>query len=431
LLHRLVSLLFVLAVAAACGDGSRSADTPAPSASPTEIAPRPTAYTTPIPTSPPAPLAIVNGTLIDGTGADPIPDAYVLVRDGRIEAADCCASAIHLPPDYEVIDVAGGTIMPGLVDVHVHITSWLLGNEPGAVEIGARDRMLPWLQAGFTTLRDLGTVPSLFPSVTQSVDNLEAEALAPRVVWAGPIITAVGGYPVPVPAYAPVAQEVASTEESRVLVNRLADDGARVVKLGLEQGYYSDLGWPLLTVDTVRAIVDEAHGRGLRVTAHVTSLDELGLALDGGVDDLAHAPLESIPDDVIREMVAQGIGMATTATVWGRAEAQRTAATNAKRLADAGGVVAVATDFGCCQQVPGIEPYLDEMRWLLTAGMTPMQVIVAATKGASELSGRHDSGTIEPGKFADLIILGGDPLAQLNALRDVDTVIQAGRIVVQ
>jgi imidazolonepropionase-like amidohydrolase len=164
------------------------------------------------------------------------------------------------------------------------------------------------------------------------------------------------------------------------------------------------------------------------VTAHVTSIDELRLALDGGVDNLAHAPLEEIPGEMVQEMLSRSIGMVTTATVWGAR--QEVAALNARRYADAGGVVSIGTDYGCCNQVAGIEPFLTELQFLRAAGMTAAQLLSAATRNGAVVAGLADeAGTVEAGKRADMIILDGDPLADLNALRNVRTVVLAGKAV--
>jgi imidazolonepropionase-like amidohydrolase len=163
----------------------------------------------------------------------------------------------------------------------------------------------------------------------------------------------------------------------------------------------------------------------------VTSIDEVRLALDGGVDDLAHAPLEPIPDDVMAEMLGKGTGMATTATVWGVASASAQAAANAKRYADAGGIVSIGTDYGCCGQAAGLGPYLHEMLFLQGAGMTPMQLLIAATRNGAILANvGGEVGTIGVGKVADIIVVDGNPLGDLQALNNVGVVIQGGEVVV-
>jgi len=368
----------------------------------------------------------MGGTRLDGTGAEPVADGYVMVGDGRISSVGQGQPVI--PPGATVVDAKGGTIMPGMIDTHVHVARGVFSGESGSIDPGT---LIPWLAAGMTTLRDVATPPGVFPDVKLVADGQAASHEAPRVVWAGPMVTAAGGYPFTVPRYASVGEDVESVEEARQVVARLADGGARIIKLGLEKGYYADLGWALLSVDTVRAITETAHARGLRVTAHVTSIDEVRLALDGGVDDLAHAPLEPIPEAMMREMLEKGIGIATTATVWGVANASAQAAANAKAYADAGGIVSIGTDYGCCGQAAGLSPYLAEMEFLRGAGLTTMQLLVAATRsGAIMANVSREVGTLEVGKIADIIVVEGDPLADLQALNNVRVVIQGGAVIV-
>jgi imidazolonepropionase-like amidohydrolase len=183
-----------------------------------------------------------------------------------------------------------------------------------------------------------------------------------------------------------------------------------------------------MPLETVQAITARAHERGLIVTAHVTSIEEVRLAMDGGVDNLAHAPLQHIPDEMFLEMIERGFGMVTTATVWGQRNS--VAASNAARYAAAGGIVNIGTDYGCCGQAPGVEPYLYEMYYLWQHGMTPMQLLVAATRNGAILANVGDrKGTIEPGKDADMIIVRGDPLADIYALRNIGAVVLGGIVV--
>ena len=375
------------------------------------------------------PVAIINGTLIDGTGAPPVDDAYVIVSDGRVDAAGCCASDIDIPDGYRIIDASGQTIMPGLIDGHVHVTQTFVNYDPSTLSASTEEEaLLPFLRDGFTMLRDVGTASVVLRAVNFRIQSMTARNLAPAVVWSGPLITAPGGYPLSVPRYSAGGQEVRSIEEAVWWVDEMADAGARAIKLGLDQGYFGDSGWPLLNLDTVRAITDRAHQHGLIVTAHVTSLDEVRLALDGGVDDLAHTPLEVLTDDLMQEMLDRGMTMVSTATIWGAN--QDVIADNVKRYTDAGGIVSIGTDYGCCNQPAGIEPYLREMEFLRLAGMMPMQLLVGATRNGALVSNVIDeSGTIEPGKRGDIIIVDGDPLADLSVLRDVVVVLKYGHVV--
>ena len=130
-------------------------------------------------------------------------------------------------------------------------------------------------------------------------------------------------------------------------------------------------------------------------------------------------------------MLEKGTGMATTATVWGVATASAQAAANAKAYADAGGIVSIGTDYGCCGQAAGLPPYLQEMEFLRGSGMTTMQLLVAATRsGAIMANVTGEVGTLEVGKSADIIVVEGDPIADLQALNNVRVVIQGGAVVV-
>lgn len=375
------------------------------------------------------PIAILNGSLIDGTGAPPLPEAWVLLKDGRIQSVGSGGGTIPEHSGYTEIDAAGRTIMPGLVDAHVHISRQVLQVQPDLSTDVSGDSLLPFLRAGFTKMRDVGTATLIFTSMNTLVAGFWRNNKAPDIAWAGPIITTVGGYPISNSRYAAGGQEIISAEEGVGLVDQLADHSARVVKLGIEKGYYADEGWPLLSLEEISAMCDRAHARGLLVTAHVTSLDEVRLAIDGGVDDLAHTPLERMPDELIQEMVEKKRGIVTTATIWEPTHAE-TAASNAKRFADAGGRVAIGTDFGCCGQVAGIGDYLREMQYLQSAGMTTKQLLTAATSGGAALANAGDeTGTIVRDKQADVIIVDGDPRADLLALNHVSTVISGGRLV--
>lgn len=435
LLFCLIVVAFALSLAA-CGGGSDPSPTSTPSRAP--VSSTPTRVTSPTPTRmPPLPtatptigsLAIVNARIFDGNGGEPIESGYVIVRDGYI--VEVGAGEGDLPSDAHIIDAQGLTLMPGLGDAHTHTTLTYL-QRTGLLGFSVNeDAYVPFIQAGFTDLRDVGTATIITEPIKLQTDGLTARGKAPRITWAGPIITAPGGYPCVVPTYAGSCQEVTSIDNAVDLVDLLDSRGARVIKLGLEHGYYSDEGWPVLDLDTVQAITAAAHERGMRVTAHVTSLDEVRLAIDGGVDDLAHTPLQPLTDDLIAEMLDHNMGMVTTATIWGGpGDPQNVAAENAIRYNEAGGLVAVGTDFGCCAQIPGGSAYLNEADFLAALGFPLDDLLVAETRNPAIFANSgDDTGTIEPGKLADMIMIEGDPLANARAISNVEKVILGGQVV--
>ena len=430
----LVAVTVAFVIVACGGDG---APTSTPATSPRSLTPTTAATLSPTRAPPlatvaplPGSLAIINARILDGTGAPAIESGHVIVRDGYIvEVGD---GEGDLPANAQVIDAAGRTVMPGLGDGHVHTTQAFVVSTGYLTATINEDAYLPFLRAGFTNLRDVGTATIILKAIKGQTDIQTRLGNAPRITWAGPLITAPDGYPFTVPRYSAGGQEVTSIDEAVDLVDNMASSGARVIKLALEHGYFRDDGWAVLDLETVLALTGAAHERGLRVTAHVTSLDEVRLALDGGVDDLAHTPLEPLTDELIAEMLESGMAMVTTATIWGAPDepARAVIAENAARYAEAGGIVALGTDWGCCDQIPGGAAYLAEASFLAAQGYPAAELVVAATRNAAIVSNAGDTtGTLEPGKLADIIIVDGEPDVDIASLANVDVVILGGQVV--
>jgi enamidase len=364
-------------------------------------------------------VLVWNGSLFDGTGRDPVANGAVLIEDGRVAAAGRFDD-MSVPDDAVRIDAHGGTIMPGVIDAHVHITTELLAGI---------DVLSPWLSTGVTTLQDLG-VPD--HGVTRTRGLLATvPARPPRVQLAGPMITAVGGYPMARP-YAGIAHQVANAGEARATVGELIDEEhVSLVKIAVERGYdadYYDPGWPVLSPDEIAAITEEAHRRGKLVAAHVTGPEELRVASEAGVDIASHAPITPAPDDVLREAADRGMIMISTANAWTEEKQQYavTAAANAARFHELGGRLAIGTDYPFA---PASMP-LVEFDWLSKAGMSARDIMFAATHESSAAIGRSaDLGTLEPGKIADLVVVQGDPLADWHAMQNVTLVLLDGQTV--
>jgi imidazolonepropionase-like amidohydrolase len=385
---------------------------PAPSPEPT---PSPEAVATLTPSPPPTiydlihagDLVIYGGTLIDGTGADPLPNAVVVVSGERITVV-AQEPVFHPPADTQAVNARGGTIMPGIIDSHVHITG----------DITGPDGLLYWLEEGVTTVRDVASIPRP-AELKMLVAALGGRA--PMVVVAGPIVTAPGGY-AGIDYKSLVGQYVKDAEDARTKVGELLDEGADIIKISLEP-----VGLPVMSLETAQAITQLVHERGTVVTAHATPLEGVRLAIDAGVDSLAHSPLQVPPKEMVDEMIAKGMYVVSTLDIYGGQGANFLTP-----FAQAGGKVALGTDYGCCEPgyVPGGMP-VKEMQLLLNAGLTPMQVIVAATKHGAEVSNLGDElGTIEPGKLADIIVVDGDPLVDIRAMENVTAVIKGGQVVV-
>jgi len=348
------------------------------------------------------PIALVGGTLIDGTGAAPIPGAALVIR-GHCIAAVGPRGQVSLPADAQIVELDGATLLPGLIDAHVH-NAYLARN------------LQTWAQAGVTTVRDLGA-PLGFPYFEKR-DQLAADPRNARVLSAGPLVTVPDGYPIVPNGFASLT--VTSPEDARAKIAELADAGADVIKITFSSSL------PTLSPEEAAAIVQTAHERGVPVTAHATNPRELKRALDAGVDDVAHVSGDYVGDRTLRRMVQAGVYWVPTLEAL-RGEGGE----NLARFIEVGGQVALGTDAG---YLAGLEIGLpiDEMTLMQEAGMTRMQILVSATRTAAHVCRlEHELGTLEPGKLADVLIVDGDPLEDLQVLSQVRLVIHGGVIIRQ
>jgi imidazolonepropionase-like amidohydrolase len=388
-------------------------------------------------------LAIVNGTVIAGTGMDPISNGAVIIRGDRIVAIGRPID-LSLPPQARVINVAGKTIMPGVINAHVHYSF-----DP----VARRN----FLVKGVTAVCDLGTSLRTMPNFERQYTRQNESAA--RGLKAGPIITVPGGYPGTLYGFS-WNYDVSTPTEAQAAVQDLLDRGADVIKIALEPGHPQQ-PWPVLSPDEVQAIVITAHAHDVPVRAHVRQSAMLDIALDAGVDVIEHIPLpfcleaelqQMLEEDTLHlakqpqlqaqltRMAEKGIVLVPTLAANScviqrlpelKPEDKR--ATNDFLLEvvgffrDRGGVIALGNDYG----YPGVNQHmpLREMELLLAAGLTSMEVIEAGTKHAAQVCGHGDDlGTLEPGKLADLIVIEGNPLADIQAMNRIMIVIKGGAI---
>jgi len=350
--------------------------------------------------------------MIDGTGGDPVDDAAVVISGGRIHYAGP-RTAVEFPSAAEVIDVSGLTVLPGFFNSHVHggLSTW---------------RLEAWAQAGVTTVRDLGCDERNLATFRDAHPPDPGRA---RLVAAGPLITVPGGYPI-VP-FGGRAAIVTSEENARETGEALLDGGADLLKLALETGTVFGRNIPVLSLQEARTLVQVAHGRGTVASAHITSTVDLALALGAGADDLAHMVVDRLltPDEV-EQVVAEDVYWVPTLELWLCAGPRDLAINNLGRFVAGGGRVALGTDYAgyTCDWELGMP--MIEIRLMTEAGMTPMQVIVAATLHGAHVSNlEHQLGTLEQGKIADLFIIEGDPLADVENLQNVRLVLHEGVVI--
>jgi len=192
----------------------------------------------------------------------------------------------------------------------------------------------------------------------------------------------------------------------------------------------------MLSPAEIDAVVGTAHSRGVGVSAHVSRLAHVSLAINGGVDDLAHMIVDPVTPEVVDLLVGNDIYWVPTLELW-YGVSQRygldwdeIAINNLRLFSQAGGKVALGTDFGGYTTPFDRGMPMTEIHLMEAAGMTPMQIIVAGTRNAAHVCGLdNELGTISVGKIADLIVLSTDPLEDLDALADVRAVIHKGRVI--
>jgi imidazolonepropionase-like amidohydrolase len=362
-------------------------------------------------------------TLIDGDGGPPLADALVAIKGDRVVGVGRVGE-LAVDPGARTIDLRGKTILPGFVNAHAH--SYMLSPE----------EMKGWTRAGVTTVRDLaGPAELLMDRKRDFVASDDAQL--PRLLAAGPMLTVPAGHPIPIYGLNDRVLAVRGPDDAQDQVNALLDAGVDLIKIAVSGR--TDVSWPELSDEEIRAITEAAHARGARVTAHVDRAAALRRAVENGIDDAAHAPRDRIPDDLIALMVARGVALVPTIDVYeGLAEERNDAAAwrratlpvmrdNLRRFIEAGGALALGDDYGNPHVALGM-PIAEIEHWI-AAGLTPMQVIVAATRGGALVCGmEQDLGTLVPGKIADILVVDGDPLADIHALERVALVVHNGVI---
>ena len=288
-----------------------------------------------------------------------------------------------------------------------------------------------------TTIRDLGGPRELLLARRKTV-AASKDGAYPRLLIAGPIITVPGGHPIPVYGLSDEVLAVRGPDDARAKVNALIDAGANVIKIAVSGR--TDVRWPELSNEEIRAITTAAHARGVRVAAHIDRAVALRRAVENGIDDAAHMPRDRMPDDLIRLLVRRNVALIPTIDVYEElAEARGAGAAwrrttlpmmqdNLRRFVTAGGTLALGDDLGNPGVALGMP--MAEIRHWLRAGLSPMQVIVAATRGSAHVCGlAAQLGAVRPGMIADLLVVNGDPLADPGALERVTLVVHDGVII--
>ena len=400
-----------------------------------------------------APVIVIHaGALLDVENGEVLEQQVLVVEGDRIVATGT-AGSVDVPADAHEIDLRHATVLPGLLDGHVHLTSRhdvhgyrRLGiSTPRAAITGAANARIT-LDAGFTTVRNVGA-PG-FADVALR-DAIEAgEIPGPRMMVSGPSIGITGGHCDNnlLPAeYAAVADGVADGPWAvRQRVRENAKYGANVIKFCGTGGVLSKgttIGARQFTFEEMQAIVDEAHTLGMRVAVHAHGTEGIKTAVRAGADSIEHASL--IDDEGIRLALEHGTFLSMDIYVSDfilgsgeqmgilpeSLEKEREVGTlqreNFQRALEAGVRMSFGSDAGVYPHGDNARQFARMVEW----GMTPMQAIQAATVHAAELFGlAADVGALTPGRFADLIAVADDPLENVDALTRVGFVMKGGRI---
>jgi imidazolonepropionase-like amidohydrolase len=391
-----------------------------------------------------------NARLIDGTGAGPLEDATIVIRGDRIEAITT-RNQSDWPAEAEIIDVAGMTVLPGLIDCHDHMANhkydlahrWGIDEPQSVRHLRTASVLKKTLDAGYTMIRDAGGLDVGFKRATE-----EGLIDGPRLIVSLAIISPIGGIGdrVSPSGHSPLLdcgclpndpllpESVAETlADVRPVVRRMVRAGADVIKCATTGGASSRPGHGprdgAFNLDEMEALVEEAHALDRRVMCHALGGRGLDIAIDAGVDSIEHGCYLNEDPRHLERMAERGIFFAPTLLVYEyhRRSPQphvreRAAAlyehhiASIRRALDIGVRVVAGTDAGG----HGHPANAGELECLVKAGMTPMQALQAATGWAAECLGRADElGTVEPGKRADLVAVQGDPLADISMLRDL------------
>jgi len=408
-------------------------------------------------------ILIKAARLIDGTGAELLNNGAVLIADGRIVDVGP-AEAVTCPPGTEVISdtlcsASGWTVMPGLIDAHVHLRT-PAGQDRLAYEIETpsalkgfyiADNARRTLEAGFTTLRDMGSGSEAI-AVRQAIEL--GLIVGPRLLASG-VVTMTGGHADPAMGRAnwPVRPEDTAdgVDEVRKRVREHVRSGFDWIKITTTGGVLSqgdESWWRNYTLEEIRAITDEAHALGRRVAAHCHGREGIRNAILGGVDTIEHGIY--LDDELLEMMVTRELFLVPTMTI-GRAFQERAQQVglsaeairkgnavmeavmeNMSRAYQAGVKMALGTDCSGTLAQAGENAW--EMELMVEIGMPPLEAIIAATRDAAQAIGLGEvTGTLEVGKKADLILVEGDPLKRIEILRQKDRirlVMKEGTVVV-
>jgi len=399
--------------------------------------------------------AVRAGRLIDPDSGTVLTDQVILIQANKIQAV---GKGLAIPAGAKVIDLSGKTVLPGLIDCHTHVADGQSDGEPfnvlkktaSQIVLESVPNARKTLEAGFTTVRDVGTYRALNDIALRDA-IARGDVIGPRMYVAGAYITITGGAGA-MTGQAPDIQlpldlrygEANSPWEVRQKVRLLAHNGVDHIKMlstGAVLTHGSNPSSIEFTPEELQAGVDEARNFGLRVAVHAHAAQGIKNAILAGAASIEHA--EMLDDELIALAKQQGTyldmdiydeeciqaggktGNTPADFLAHDAELGRIQRENFGKAVRAGVKMAFGTDAGVCPHGTNGKQFA----FMVKYGMTPMQAIQAATSNAADLLGHsNEIGSIKPGKYADLIAVSGDPLKDISILENIEFVMKEGKV---
>lgn len=393
--------------------------------------------------------AIVGGAVVNLEGNAPLKGAVILVEDERIVAIGK-AGSVEVPEDADIIDAGGAWLIPGLMNMHVHLGLILpgkmmaeLAHESEAalalrMAVVARES----LQAGVTTIRLTGDQRHADLALMRAINKGQADG--PRIFSAGETLTITGGHGSKKPGKINYDGPYELVKAARTQISA----GASWIKILISGGIATDgggLAAALMTPEEIGAVIDAAHRFGAKVTAHSGSSAATQVAIEAGIDCIEHGYF--LDRETLRKMKESGTWLVPTIVVsqpatqpfferigsppWylKRRESAGKAHWRALEMAIEEGVnIALGTDQHPAEPNDGTTATAREAQYYVEAGMTPLQALRSATTETAKLLGaEQDIGSLEPGKYADIVAVGGNPAEDIKALRQILFVMKGGK----
>lgn len=393
-------------------------------------------------------LALTGATVLRGTELEPQSGSTILIRDGIIKEVGK-DQEVNIPAQSDSMDLSGYTILPGLIDLHVHLASPEIesGQELSTLQLFrlnmeiirfTPDKRRSFLNHGVTTIRDLGSEYEWIMEFRDMLRNGELEG--PRLFAAGPMFTTRTGHPLVTIGVEKTSNAVrlpATPEEARHMVQILSQGDYRVDIIKIIQDRGSETS-PLTPIPTeiLNAIVKEAHSQELAVTAHWGTLKDLEEVLAAGVDELQHLEskkiMENWPGELLELITERGIPLSPTLAASAEAFPPEITLQLQERVEEyhsAGGHLLAGSDAG----MPGVSSGKGlhrELELLTASGLSSREALKAATSESANVLRSNDIGAIERGRVADFVVTKNNPIQDIRAIRDIIMVFKDGRLVI-